>query len=136
MSNREKQLEIELDKVKISEFLKELDLTENQFYGVDEINDNLFLGGLTEIPKGFNPKINGYLEMPDVEYLHENFQPIVTRHLDLGSLKEIPKGFNPTVGTILFLDEIEELGPDFKCTIHSGRIKTKNFLGKLMEITK
>ena len=40
--------------MKKQEFIKKYNLTENQYIGVDEISESLYLESLTSIPEGFN----------------------------------------------------------------------------------
>jgi hypothetical protein len=51
--------------------------------GITEINSSLYLGSVTAIPEGFNPKVGG--------------------NLDLSSVTAIPEGFNPKVGGDLYI---------------------------------
>ena len=66
------------------DFCKRHGLTEDQFFGRREYPGDLYLGGLTSIPEGFNPTVGSYL--------------------DLSGLTSIPDGFNPTVGGDLYLN--------------------------------
>ena len=47
----------------INFFCKRIGITENQFYGKEEIEGGLDLGSLTSIPEGFNPTVGGYLDL-------------------------------------------------------------------------
>lgn len=44
-------------------FCKKYNITEDQFLGKTEIEGSLNLSSLTEVPKGFNPVVGGYLIM-------------------------------------------------------------------------
>ena len=69
------------------QFCKKFGITENQFYGKDEIIGDLYLSNnqLTSLPDGFNPTVGGNL------------------FLSYNQLTKLPDGFNPTVGGSLFL---------------------------------
>lgn len=84
-------------------------ITEEEFLGEKEIEGSIFLGdhpylpGLTEIPKGFNPRVNGNLKMNEVIYLPSGFSPKVKGYISLGKVKSFPEGFNPEA-EVLYLN--------------------------------
>jgi len=76
-------------KNEVKEFLKNHDLSIDEFSGSVEVGGSLHLGGLTSIPEGFNPTVGGSLY--------------------LGGLTSIPEGFNPTVGGYLDLEGLTSI---------------------------
>ena len=114
-----------------------LQITENQYLGIDTVGGNLdlyglieipegfnptvggglYLRSLTEIPKGFNPTVGGYLDLPSVTKIQKGFNPTVGCSLYLHSVTKIPKGFNPTVGGNLNLDSVTEIPKGFNPTV-------------------
>ena len=59
------------------EFLINFNLTENQFYGKEEVGGSLDLGSLTSIPDGFNPTVGGYLDLgSEQKYIGSNVPDI------------------------------------------------------------
>ena len=97
------------------EFCKKYMLTEDQFYGKEEIKGNLYLISLTSIPEGFNPTVGGDLYLSSLTSIPEGFNPTVGGDLDLISLTSIPEGFNPTVGGYLYLrSDSKYIGADVK----------------------
>ncbi len=80
------------------EFIKKYGLTEQQYSGVEKIENDLYLRSLTSIPEGFNPTVGGYLDLGSLTSIPEGFNPTVGGDLYLRSLTSIPEGFNPTVG--------------------------------------
>ena len=71
------------------------ELTENQFYGREKYQGDLYLRSLTAIPEGFNPTVGGYLNLPSLTAIPDGFNPTVGGNLDLSSLTAIPEGFKP-----------------------------------------
>jgi hypothetical protein len=84
--------------MKKEKFLKEHNMSEEQFSGKEKIEGSLDLRSLTSIPEGFNPTVGGYLYLGSLTSIPEGFNPTVGGYLDLRSLTSIPEGFNPTVG--------------------------------------
>ena len=99
------------------EFCKEYNITERQFVGEDKIEGDLYLDGLTSIPKGFNPTIGGDLYLTRLKSIPEGFNPTVGGHLNLRSLTSIPQGFNPTVGWSLGLESLTSIPEGFNPTV-------------------
>ena len=52
-------------KKEVKEFCERFNLTENQFFGIDEISGDLYLSNnnLTSLPDGFNPTVGGGLSL-------------------------------------------------------------------------
>jgi hypothetical protein len=78
----------------IKEFCKKYGLTEDQFYGKEKINGDLYLSGLTSLPEGFTPTVGGYLYLSGLTSLPEGFTPTVGGDLDLRGLTSLPEGFS------------------------------------------
>jgi len=95
------------------EFCKEYNLTEEQFFGKEEIKGDLDLSSLTSIPEGFNPNVGGGLYLDSLTYIPEGFNPTVGSHLYLNKLTSIPEGFNPTVGGYLNLSSLTSIPEGF-----------------------
>ena len=98
-------------------FCKAHNLTEDQFYGREKIEESLYLGSLTSIPEGFNPTVGGFLDLGSLTSIPEGFNPTVGGSLDLRSLKSIPEGFNPTVGGYLDLSSLKSIPEGFNPTV-------------------
>ena len=94
-----------MKKQKIIDFCKIISISEEQFYGIEEIKRYLDLSSLTSIPEGFNPTVGG--------------------GLNLNSLTSIPEGFNPTVGRDLYLGSkgkyINNLPEDYIFSWQNGK---------------
>jgi hypothetical protein len=103
--------------MKKSTFLKQYNITEEQFSGEKEIGGSLYLSSLTSIPEGFNPTVGGYLDLGSLTSIPEGFNPTVGGYLDLGSLTSIPEGFNPTVGGSLYLSSLTSIPEGFNPTV-------------------
>lgn len=121
----------------IQEFCNQIEITEDQFYGKEEIQrylgldhlreipenfnptvgGSLWLNGLKEIPENFNPIVGGGLSLNGLKEIPENFSPAVGGGLSLNGLKEIPENFNPTVGGSLYLDGLKEIPESFNPTV-------------------
>jgi len=99
------------------EFIKNHNLTIEQFYGIEKIGGGLDLRSLTSIPKGFNPTVGGYLDLDSLTSIPKGFNPTVGGYLNLRSLTSIPKGFNPTVGGGLYLDSLTSIPKGFNPTV-------------------
>ncbi|MCK9544042.1 MAG: hypothetical protein M0R03_18640, partial [Novosphingobium sp.] len=84
----------------------------------------LDLSSVTELPEGFNPTVGGYLDLSSVTELPEGFNPTVGGYLDLWNVKKLPEGFNPTVGGDLYLRSLTEL-PEWYIT---NKVKYSIFL--------
>ena len=128
-----------------------LNITENQYLGIDTIDcdvnlsdikkipkgfnptmgGSLYLDSVTEIPKGFNPTVGGSLYLRSVTEIPKGFNPNVVSYLDLDSVTEIPKGFNPTVGGNLDLSNVIEIPKGFNPTV-GGSV----YLDSVTEIPK
>ena len=107
-----------------------LNITENQYLGIDTIDGDVDLGQrdschVTEIPKGFNPNVVGYLDLDSVTKIPNGFSPIVGGYLNLHSVTEIPKGFNPTVGGGLYLNNVTKIPKGFNPTV-SGTLDLRS----------
>ncbi len=72
----------------IKDFCKRFNITEDQFYGREEIKGDLNLrwSNLTSLPENFNPTVGGDLR------------------LEYNQLTSLPENFNPTVGGGLITD--------------------------------
>jgi hypothetical protein len=92
-------------------------LSKDQRDGTERIPGNLYLGGLTSIPKGFNPTVGGDLYLNGLASIPEGFNPTVGGILHLNGLTSIPKGFNPTVGGILHLSSLASIPEGFNPTV-------------------
>jgi Leucine-rich repeat (LRR) protein len=96
-------------KNEVREFCRRFNITENQFYGREEIKGSLYLysNQLTTLPDGFNPTVGGSLDLSNNQLttLPDGFNPTVGGSLDLSNnqLTTLPDGFNPTVGGSLDL---------------------------------
>lgn len=89
----------------IAIFCNRISITEEQFYGKEEIEESLYLWSSTSIPEGFNPTVGGSLY--------------------LSSLTSIPEGFNPTVGGSLYLkskcEYLNNLPKDYVFSWQNGK---------------
>jgi len=94
-----------------------LNITENQYLGIDIIDCDVNLLDVTEIPKGFNPTVGGYLNLDTVTKIPKGFNPTVGGGLYLDSVTKIPKGFNPTVGGTLDLHSVTKIPKGFNPTV-------------------
>jgi len=94
-----------------------LQITENQYLGIDTVGGNLDLYGLIEIPEGFNPTVGGGLYLRSLTEIPKGFNPTVGGYLDLPSVTKIQKGFNPTVGCSLYLDTVTKIPKGFNPTV-------------------
>jgi len=94
-----------------------LNITENQYLGIDTIDCDVNLSDIKKIPKGFNPTMSGHLYLDSVTEIPRGFNPTVGGYLDLRSVTEIPKGFNPTVGGYLDLNNVTEIPKGFNPTV-------------------
>ncbi len=101
----------------VKEFCEKNYLTIDQFYGKEEIKDDLILTYIKVLPKGFNPTVRDYLDLSSVTELPEDFNPIVGCDLVLRSVNKLPKGFNPTVGGSLNLWSVTQIPEDFNPTV-------------------
>ena len=99
------------------DFCKEISITEDQFYGKEEINGDLYLSYLTSIPDGFNPTVNGSLYLNSLTSIPEGFNPTVEGDLDLRYLTSIPDGFNPTVWWNLYLSNLTSIPEGFNPSV-------------------
>ena len=91
------------------EFCEKYNLTENQFYGKEEINGNLNLRDVINIPEGFSPNIIGYLDLENVKTLPKNFSITCGGYLDLSSVKTLPENFSITCdGDLVIKPELKE----------------------------
>ncbi len=99
------------------QFIEKYKLTEDQFFGREEISGDLYLGSLTSIPEGFNPTVGGDLYLGSLTSIPEGFNPTVGGDLYLGSLTSIPEGFNPTVGGYLDLGSLTSIPEGFNPTV-------------------
>jgi len=94
-----------------------LNITENQYLGIDVIEGSFNLSDIKKIPKGFNPTVGGYLNLSSVTKIPKGFNPTVGGYLNLDTVTKIPKGFNPTVGGGLYLDSVTEIPKGFNPTV-------------------
>lgn len=85
----------------IKDFCQKIGITQEQFYGHEEVSGDLDLRTLTSIPEGFSPKVSGDLYLESLTSIPEGFSPTVGEGLFLCSLGCIPEWFNPTVGGYL-----------------------------------
>jgi len=128
-----------------------LNITENQYLGIDTIDcevdlenvtkipkgfnpivgGGLYLNSVTKIPKGFNPTVGGYLTLNNVTEIPQGFNPTVGSYLDLDGVTKIPKGFNPIVGGCLYLRSVTEIPKGFNPTVGGGL-----YLNNVTEIPK
>jgi len=104
-------------KKEIKDFCKKHNISENQFYGKENIKGNLYLPSVTTLPDGFNPTVGGDLDLGSVTSLPEGFNPTVGGDLDLRSVTNLPDGFNPTVGGNLDLRSVTTLPDGFNPTV-------------------
>ena len=58
-------------KAKILDFCKRVGITEDQFYGKEEIKESLDLRSLTSTPEGFNPTVGGSLDLRSLKNKHK-----------------------------------------------------------------
>ena len=98
-------------------FLKNCNITEQQFIGQTPINGDLDLCSITSIPEGFNPTVGGGLYLSSLTSIPEGFNPTVGGSLNLNSLTSIPEGFNPTVGGYLYLSSLTSIPEGFNPTV-------------------
>ncbi len=94
-----------------------LNITENQYLGIDVIEGSFNLSDIKKIPKGFNPTVGGYLNLSSVTKIPKGFNPTVGGGLYLDSVTKIPKGFNPTVSGTLDLRSVTEIPKGFNPTV-------------------
>ena len=94
-----------------------LQITENQYLGIDTVGGSLYLRSVTEIPNGFNPTVGGSLYLHSVTKIPKGFNPTVGGSLYLHSVTKIPEGFNPTVGGNLDLYGLIEIPEGFNLTV-------------------
>ncbi len=94
-----------------------LQITENQYLGIDVIDSNVYLHNVTKIPKGFNPTVGGNLDLRSVTEIPKGFNPAVGGYLNLDTVTKIPEGFNPTVGGGLDLRSVTEIPKGFNPTV-------------------
>ena len=92
---------------------KLLNITENQYLGIDAIKCSINLPDVKKIPKGFNPTVHGGLYLNNVRKTPKGFNPIVGLRLHLRGATKIPKGFNPTVGGHLDLNGMTHISDGF-----------------------
>jgi hypothetical protein len=104
-------------KSQVQAFCERHEITEDQFYGRQEISGYLYLGSVTSLPDGFNPTVGGDLYLGSVTSLPDGFNPTVGGSLDLGSVTQIPDGFNPTVGGSLYLGSVTQIPDGFNPTV-------------------
>jgi hypothetical protein len=90
----------------IIDFCDANDITVDQFYGKEIIDHSMDLYYLTSIPDGFNPNINGYLNLINVKLLPDNFTPTIkgNLYLYLNSISSIGNNFNPKIGGVLCIN--------------------------------
>ena len=125
----------------IKDFCERFNITEEQFYGREEIKGNLFLynNRLTSLPEGFNPTVGGslYLNNNQLTSLPDGFNPTVGGSLFLNGnrLTSLPDGFNPTVGGGLFLNgnRLTSLPDGFNPTVGGSLFLHNNQLTSLPE---
>jgi len=97
----------------IKEFCEKNNITENKFYGIDEIRGWLYLNNIISIPEGFSPIVGGTLYLDNIGSIPKGFNPIVGGNLYLNKITSIPEGFNPVVGGNLYLDNITSIPKEF-----------------------
>lgn len=116
--------------VSIESFCKEYNISEDEFYGRSEINDDLYIGW--DIPDGFNPNVEGNLEifssavptsfnpsvkgdfiLYNVTTLHDGFTMIVGGSASLNELTHVPNGFTAVVGRSLNMRMIVSICENF-----------------------
>jgi len=102
---------------KIQSFCKKYNITENQYYGTENITGDLYLMSVTSIPEGFNPTVGCSLYLNSVTSIPEGFNPTVGGYLYLSSVTSIPEGFNPTVGGDLDLRSVTSIPEGFNPTV-------------------
>jgi len=102
-----------------------LNITENQYLGIDVIEGSFNLSDIKKIPKGFNPTVGGYLNLSSVTKIPKGFNPTVGGYLNLDTVTKIPKGFNPTVGGGLYLDSVTKIPKGFNPTV-SGTLDLRS----------
>lgn len=108
-------------KKEVEDFCAKHGLTEDQFYGRAVINQDLSMRGVEVIPDGFNPTVNGSINLPNLIKVPVGFNPIVCGILDLSSITNIPSEFSPVVTDDLYLDNLVELPAGFNVTV-GGRL--------------
>jgi len=113
------------------ELKKLLNITENQYLGIDIIDCDVNLPDVTKLPNGFNPTVGGNLYLRSVTEIPKGFNPTVGGYLNLHSVTEIPKGFNPTVGGGLYLNNVTKIPKGFNPTVGGGL-----YLNNVIEIPK
>ena len=107
----------------ILDFCKKYRISIEQFSGQEEIpGDFRKLANLKSIPSGFNPKIEGNLNLCSVYSLPDGFSPVVGGDLELNELNHLPKGFLPTVGKDLHLNYLNRIPYEFTVKVGGNLI--------------
>ena len=113
LENRIKSVTSKIECRDKEQFLKYTGLTEDQFYGRAEIEGWLDLDDLAYIPEGFNPTVGRSLYLNGLTSIPEGFNPTTGWSLYLNGLTFVPEGFSPTVGGNLFLNGLTSIPDGF-----------------------
>lgn len=89
------------------------ELTEAEFKGKDIIYNSLNLDDLTEIPKGFNPRVSGGLSLNGVETISQAFHPVCS-YLHMDKLIHAPAEFYPVVSNCATFKALKTVNSDFE----------------------
>ncbi|MDL2291552.1 hypothetical protein LJB80_00185 [Bacteroides sp. OttesenSCG-928-F21] len=114
----------------LKQFCVRFGITKAQFFGEEEMEKDLYLGDITSIPDGFNPKTTHSLFMDKVTSIPEGFKPIVGDSLFLNRLETIPNGFCPVVGNSLYLNNVTSIPPDFNPNVKGLCLNSLQYLPK------
>jgi len=117
----------------VKDFCGVYGITEEQFYGVEVcdanmyleenipvpdgfspvVTRNLYVNGKTTIGDNFSPKVGWNLYLDNIISIGKNFTPTVKGSTNLTSLKIVPEGFNPKIGACLYMGNATTLPEDF-----------------------
>ena len=114
----------------IKDFCNKYNITENQYYGKEVINNYLEIIE-DELPKNFSPIISSYLIIRNLKYLPLNFNPIILGNIYLNDLEELPENFNIKIMNSLNLYNINKLPEKYNITSYGSL-----FINKIKELPK
>jgi len=98
------------------------DISGNPFWWNDKINETVITQLLQAAKADFDAIMSGQVRKGDLYLcsltsIPDNFNPIVTGHLDLNGLSSVPQGFSPQVGGSLYLSGLHSVPEGFKPTV-------------------